>query len=254
MSNLHTSLLKIRPTFLSVALKKLLGIKRTVANTTFGDFFVDPVSNFGNSLLSNQEYEPDLMAYIQKHLKPGDSFLDLGANEGFFSIVASNIVGPTGKVYTIEPQERLQEIITENIRLNNADNVEMIKKAVSDTKGTTEMYLAPDTNTGSTSLANPHKYSVPTQTVEMDTLENILDEQNIDTIDLAKIDIEGFEYETVLGSKQLFRDQRIKRIALEIHYYELIDRKLDSDDIQNFLKDCGYSFLREHSWWYLVAQ
>lgn len=232
----------------------MLGIKRVVVSTDYGDFFVDPVSNFGNSLLTNQEYEPDLMGYIQKHLKAGDSFLDIGANEGFFSIVASKIVGSRGKVYTIEPQKRLQSIISENVNLNNSDNVRIVRKAVSDSTGSTEMYLAPDTNTGSTSLANPHKYSVPTQTVQMDTLENILDEMQVDSIDFAKIDVEGFEYETVLGSKQLFKDKRIKRIALEIHYYELIDRNLDSDDIENFLKDCGYSFLREHSWWYLVAE
>ena len=254
MSKLYASLLKIRPTFLSLAIKKLLGIQRIEVNTAHGHFYIDPVSHFGNSLLKTQEYEPDLLKHIQEHLQEGDIFFDIGANEGFFSIVASTMVGATGKVYAVEPQERLQEVIHKNVALNSKENIQLIKKAISDRQGETEIFLAPDTNTGSSSLVNPHKYSVPTQTVQVDTLENILDELGIDTIDFAKIDVESFEYETILGSKPLFKNQRIKRIALEIHYYELMDRKLDSDDIEDFLEECGYRITKEYSWWYIVPK
>ena len=77
---------------------------------------------------------------------------------------------------------------------------------------------------------------------------------NIDTIDLGKIDVEGFEYETILGSKQLFVERRIKRIVLEIHYYELVDRDLDSDEISNFLEGCGYRITEHHNLWFIVAE
>ncbi|NET39535.1 MAG: FkbM family methyltransferase [Cyanothece sp. SIO1E1] len=240
MSKTYSFLLKIRPTIIAVALKKILGIKRIVVNTGYGDFYVDPVSNFGNALFTTKEYEPYMIKTFKENLSAGESFIDIGANEGFFSIVASDIVGPTGRVFTVEPQERLQEVIEKNVELNRLKNVQIIKKAISDTKGETEIVLAPDTNTGSSGFTNPQKYYSPRQKVEMDTLENIFNDMGIDTIDFAKVDVEGFEYETILGSKQLFKDHRIKRIALELHPWVLGPRGLDGDDIVNFLKECGY--------------
>ena len=83
---------KLRPVELALFTKWLLRIKRQ--EHTLPDeskFYIDPISEFGLKLMRNNSYETDMTNQVQKVLKPGDIFVDLGANEGFFSIVGSKI-------------------------------------------------------------------------------------------------------------------------------------------------------------------
>src|SRR5258708_5878695 len=114
---------KTRPAALATHLKRLLGIKRTVVRTARGSFFVDPVSHLGEFLIREGEYEPDMTATLRRHLQPGSVFADVGANEGYFSVLGGQIVGPAGRVIAIEPQARLRAVVEENIRLNGLQNV-----------------------------------------------------------------------------------------------------------------------------------
>ena len=88
-------------------------------------------SNFGFRLTSAQGYEPETKALLVSFLKPGMVFVDLGANEGFFSVVASRLVGSGGKILAIEPQARLGSVIRRNLELNLAANVTLAQVAIS---------------------------------------------------------------------------------------------------------------------------
>jgi FkbM family methyltransferase len=164
----------------------------------------------------------------------------VGANEGYFSIVASGLVGETGRVITVEPQSRLQPVLERNKSLNHGGNIDLIRVAISNAEENVDIYLAPDTITGSTSLYKTRKYPVPKETVKMTTLQKFLDSNSIASVDLMKMDIEGYEYEAILGSREVFQSKRIKNLALELHTWLLKDRGLNPDEITNFLKDAGY--------------
>ena len=198
-------LLKIRPAFIATFLKKVFMIKRYVIETKWGNFFIDPISNFGNEITSNQVYEEDVLQSLLRILKTGDTFVDLGANEGFFSIIASNLVGVNGKVICIEPQSRLQKILVRNIKENNAFCIEMYQRIISDSVGVASLTLSPDTNTGSSGLFRVTKYNTETEDVIQLTLQKFLSQFNLKKINLIKIDIESFEYEAILGSKEIFK-------------------------------------------------
>ena len=125
-------LLKVRPAFVASFLMKILFINRSVIDTDYCKFYVDPVSNFGNAIVSDHSYEEEVLESLEGLLTPGDTFLDLGANEGFFSILASKIVGTEGKVIAIEPQTRLQSVLVRNIAENNAFNINVYQRVISD--------------------------------------------------------------------------------------------------------------------------
>lgn len=135
MNTLHSAILKTRPAFLASLMKRLLRIRRRVVSTELSDFFIDPVSLFGAALLSCDGYEPHMVNCLKHLLRRGDVFLDLGANEGFFSILAANLVGPTGRVVSIEPQSRLQQILFRNIKENSATNISVFQRAIADSSG-----------------------------------------------------------------------------------------------------------------------
>ena len=112
--------------------------------------------------------------------------------------------------------------------------------AVSDHVGVATFHIAPDTNTGSSGFTNMARYRRPTQTVAVTTLSAILDQYNIDRVDLLKIDIEGAEYEAILGSRDAFKTHRIRRIALELHPKQIAARGHSTETIEAFLQSAGY--------------
>lgn len=236
----HHWLLRLRPAFIASFLKRILRVKRRLIETSEGKFFIDPLSNFGDRLLTAGGYEPEMTDSLKRILKNGDTFLDIGANEGYFSILASRYVGKTGKVICIEPQSRLQCIIIKNIEENKSENIEVFQRAISDSNGTAVLYLSPDMNTGSSGLFRTTKYRTLVENVPLTTLSQFLGDLNIKKINLMKIDVEGFEYEIILGSKSVFEEGIVDNIALELHPTTLAKRGKSDLDIMDFLKGCGY--------------
>ncbi len=232
-------LLSIRPAFIGSALKRLLRVKRRVVETDNGIFFIDPASNFGNGVLESG-YEPEMTETLNSLLGEGDTFVDLGANEGYFSIIASKIVGNSGKVISIEPQSRLQSVIFRNMSENKAFNIDVFQRAISDHIGIASLSLLPDMNTGGSGLFCATKYSVPKENVPQVTLAHLLNQTCKDKIRLLKMDIEGFEYEAIFGSENYFINDIIENIALELHPTLLERRGKSAEEILHFLQKCGY--------------
>lgn len=231
---------RVRPAVLASWLKHALGVRRVVLDTEHGKFDIDPISNLGASLLSEAGYEPDCVAAIQASLPTGGTFIDLGANEGFFSVIGSRAVGPRGRVIAIEPQPRLQPIVERNLRLNDVTNVTVVPVAVTDKPGTVPMFLSADMNTGSSSLSQSTRYPQRTVEVEAIRLADLWDRLKLGKVDLIKIDIEGFEYEAMLGSPEVFREGRIVRVLLELHDHFIRRRGLDPAKVLAVLEDAGY--------------
>jgi FkbM family methyltransferase len=208
--------------------------------TPEGLFYVDPYSNFGHSIKSSNGYESELVCSVKKVLKGGDTFVDMGANEGYYSIIASKIVGPGGTVICIEPQTRLQRVIFRNMLENKAFNINVFQRVIADSIGMANIYLSPDMNTGSSGLQCTTRYRCPQELVPQTTLASLLHSINVCGIKLVKIDVEGFEYEAILGSRDLFASGIIENIALELHPALLARRGKCESDILDFLKECGY--------------
>lgn len=237
---LYKLVLALRPAPLGVAIKHLLRIKRRVVETDNGSFFVDPCSNFGILLVRDGLYEKDMVTTFKSLLTANSVCVDVGANEGYFSVIASRIVGPGGRVVAVEPQSRVLPILDKNIKLNRADNIKVHQVVISDENGTAEIHLEPDNNTGSSGLYRTTRYRVPSETVGMITLSALLDQNGIDGVDLMKMDIEGGEYEAILGSREVFKSRRVRRLALELHPVILRRRGLDPSAITSFLSASGY--------------
>lgn len=238
-------MLSVRPAFVASFLKKLLRVKREVVVTTNGSFFVDPVSHLGNSLITQSSYEPCMTEALSSILRESDVFLDVGANEGYFSVIASKLVCESGLVLSIEPQSRLQEVIFRNIAENSSLNIRVFQLAISDKCGIANISLLPDVNTGGSGLFRVTRYTVPTQIVPQVTLNEFISLFSIKKIRLMKIDVESFEYEAILGSKELFAAGLIEHIALELHPQILAARGKSAREIVEFLEACGYKKNRD---------
>lgn len=236
---LQPVLMGLRPAFFAAWLKRLCGIERCVVRTDIGTFLVDPISNLGVSLIGGG-YEPGMVETLRRYLQPSSIFVDVGANDGYFTVLGGSLVGPGGRVIAVEPQARLQAVLARNLQLNRLDNVSLYPVAISDSEGTAVLHLSPDLNTGSTGLTRRTCYKVARQPVRMVTLTRVLSDARVEQVDLMKMDIEGFEYEAVFGSRELFATGRIRAVALELHPDQMRDRGRDPVELVGFLRDSGY--------------
>lgn len=243
-------LMRVRPAPLAAFIKRLLCIRRCELTTPEGTFWVDPVSDIGQRIWRVGSYEPESSALLGRLLKPGDTFLDIGANEGCLCVAAARLVGPTGRVIAVEPQSRLQEVLERNFALNRC-RAEILRFAVSDHAGSAELHLSPEVNNSASGLAAHTRYRLPTQTVPLVTLSQLFEHLSLPDSVIVKMDIEGFEHEAILGSSELFRTGRIPAILLELHPPYIAQRGLDPEAVPRFLASCGYEHLpgsRGHVW------
>jgi FkbM family methyltransferase len=173
-------------------------------------------------------------------VRAGDHFIDVGANEGYFTVVASRIVGPTGCVIAVEPQHRALAALHRNLALNRCENVAVHEVAVSDAPGTASLYLTPDTNNSASGLSVATRYPLPAQEITCMTLEHLFARWRVPRGAVVKMDIEGWEYEAILGSQDLFRSNHVRALLLELHPHLMLPRGRDPEEIVRFLASCGY--------------
>lgn len=128
---------------------------------------------------------------ITAGLRPGDTFVDLGANVGVFSLYAAKAVGPEGCVLAIEPAPAMLERLRFNVSANGFRNVRVAPVAVGEARGEAALHTLPDAH-GSSSL-HEMPGSTPQTTVPVEPLLALLSAHGIGRIDAMKADIEGYE-------------------------------------------------------------
>ncbi len=142
------------------------------------------------------EYEPDVLAVAKAVLRPGMTAVDIGANVGFFSLLFATLVGPQGKVISLEPQPRVHDRLVKNLALNPSLAVDVRKVAASDSAGELSFYCGPADHSGVASLrpldAAAERITVPTASGD----DLLCDCRQID---LIKIDVEGAETRVIRG-------------------------------------------------------
>jgi FkbM family methyltransferase len=147
-------------------------------------------------------YEPEMQRLFVKLVKLGSVFYDIGANVGFYSLLASQLVG-TGKVIAFEPSPENVRYLRRHLDLNQCSNVEIFDLAICDREGCA--YFAED-QTGSMGRLEPRGG----RQVRTSTLDALLRAQNIPPPDYLKMDIEGAEFQALLGARECF--QRYKPV------------------------------------------
>lgn len=142
-------------------------------------------------------WEPNLTALLLSRLAPGDVFVDVGANIGYFSILASRAVGKTGAVVAIEASPRIHAMLVDDLALNEATNVRALNVAISDREGTADIYAGPEDNRGATSLLQQRggRYEARVRTAP---LIGLLEPAELARVRFIKIDVEGVELAVLL--------------------------------------------------------
>jgi FkbM family methyltransferase len=157
-------------------------------------------------------YDYHEMNFLLRYLRPEDSFLDIGANIGVYTLLAAAKIH-SGSIHSFEALPKNYQRLKENLKLNQLNQVKTYELAVSDCTGTVALNLAEgDSMPFITKTATKNTITVPT-----DTLDNLLQNQSFANLTLAKMDIEGAEILALKGAISLLKQQHPYVWILEIN-------------------------------------
>lgn len=183
--------------------KYILHHKYLVANSIYGTKFKFKSKDaVGRAIYKDKHYEPILTKFVLEKISygPTDLIIDVGANLGWYSINISKFY-PNNKIFAFEPDDINFAILNENIKLNNSSNITAINKAVAQKNDKLTLYKYPEKNLGRHSLLQDNtlkQQQIVVDTVSIDefiTKNHLIDHK----IKLIKIDVEGYEYQVLLG-------------------------------------------------------
>ena len=178
---------------------------------------------------------------FKKAVIEGNIVLDIGANIGFFTLLAARLVGKKGKVYAFEPEPINYNLLTKNIELNGYNNIIPLQKAVSNVNGMVTLFLDnKDTGAHTIRQCQDNKEFVEVESVTLD--EFFKNEKH--PIDVIKMDIEGAEMAAFLGMERIIRENDNLKIFVE--FYPTAIREMgDSPDefVHKLLEDYRFSIL-----------
>jgi len=198
-------------------------------------------------------YEPLETVLVRDWLRPGNSFVDVGANWGYFSLLAADLVGPSGRVVGCEPHPVLFDLLQRNFVLNQFLCAKAMPLAIANQPG--ELFLAGfeglhHGNRGVSYLTDQAVAGSVLHRVRVDTLDAVLSAAGwgASQVDLLKIDIEGAEAMVLPALREDFRRARFRLVLLELHPHKWEAPAAKSKQLVELLTQNGYRAYRlDHS-------
>jgi FkbM family methyltransferase len=192
-------------------------------------------------------WEPKTTQYLCSKLQPGQVFVDIGANAGYFTLLASRLAGASGKVLAVEPNPRMAEQVRQNVLRSGLTNVVLEQVACSNATSVRTLYLGGAYNTGSTSLCARNLRYTESIRVNCMPADTLVERHALTRLDIVKIDVEGAELDVLRGMTAILKQLR-PNIIIELVPSLLEGFSATIDEVLKYLAAFDYSVssLAEH--------
>jgi FkbM family methyltransferase len=180
-------------------------------------------------------YEPEVWRALMAELRPGDTFVDVGAFIGLYAIAIALRLNSSGRVIAFEPDHRNYLLLQEHVRLNRVkEHVELHDTAVSDKEG--QCHFLADGSSQARFVQSSREHAAVIKAVTLDSAFAAK------RIDLLKIDVEGHEEMVLRGAQKLLHTPSLKprSIFIEVHPYAWTSSRAGSDALLGLLHEAGY--------------
>ncbi len=194
----------------------------------------------GQALLQGGEFEHEETELFKSLVRPGMVVVDIGANLGYYTLLAARLLGGQGRVYAFEPDPANYALLVKNIQANAFSNVVSTQMAVSDHAGS-HLLFRHKYNFGCHSLskANATEYDGSTE-VTTTTLDHFFAEVHPESkIDLIKMDVQGAEGQVIDGARNLLGEMK-PAILMEFFPEALRNLGTDPGELLRRLEACGF--------------
>jgi FkbM family methyltransferase len=180
--------------------------KRTVSHDLIGGgrMILDTNDHLAWRIRCEEGFEPEVRREFERMASRDVNVIDIGANIGYYTILASRLAGAEKRVFSFEPQASMVGKLRRNIEANSLSNVEVFPFALADTPGTAIFNLPLEGVEAFGSMRANGRFKIAkTVQVEMHRLDDVLDKLGNPKIGLIKMDAEGAELLILRGAREL---------------------------------------------------
>ncbi len=201
------------------------------------------------AILVSKREDYRLMAQLAKSLEPGETFWDIGANIGFYTVLAARIIGPSGTVIAFEPEPASRTRLIENLALNGlSSQVKIQPLALGRADDTLQLQTAAHASAGTHRLTSASTApALDGTTVEVQVRPgDALRAEGLPVPAALKIDVEGAELDVLAGLTETLADPACHTVLCEVHFALLEARghAMGALTVENALRDAGFTDLR----------
>jgi FkbM family methyltransferase len=183
-------------------------------------------------------YEKNTISNLVKLVKPHYTFIDVGANAGFYSIILSGLLN-RGKVYSFEPNSFTVQRLMDNIALNNAGNIVVNQVGLSDKEEMLDL-VYDTSNTGSASVYKAASDGKRKESIRLIPFDEYYFSNHIGQIDVIKADIEGGEMKFLLGAEKAIKKNCKLIIVLEMMDEHFRAAGYSSGELFTYMRRLGF--------------
>lgn len=226
--------------------KLLQRLKRSGSKAAFDidyglKIYLELSNPFTWDLVLGKDLEKDVKQEFSQNVNEGDTVIDVGAHIGEYTLLGAKLVGDKGFIISVEPDHYTVKSLKENIILNDFKNCLVLEKAVGEKAETKSLYKVSEEDVyGYLDPYVLNKKLMKHSEIEVTTIDEIILSKNLNLVNLLKIDVEGFEYEVLLGCNDALKKNKIKKIIIELHPKYLKYKGINEDLIYTFLKKHGF--------------
>lgn len=183
---------------------------------------------------------------LLKLIDTGNTILDIGANVGNVTFEAAKIVGPTGEIHSFEPDPENYKRLETNLNLNQCLNIFPNKLGLGNKSGTYHIANVSPGNQGMNRIIHEHPVNFEARQIQVTTLDAYVFEKKLNTVDLIKIDVEGFEYNVLRGGMKVI-DTFHPILFIELDNKNLVDQGSSAKELVLLLEGLGYAIIHSES-------
>lgn len=189
-------------------------------------------------ILFGNGYEPHMTRVFKTVVKSGMNVVDVGAHIGYYTVLASKLVGDKGNVWAFEPEPQSLLGLNDNLKLNGCSNVRVVPKALGDKHKETKLFLYGKFS-GEQSLVNISKNTKEIMQVEVVPLDECVS----DKVDVVKIDVDGGEISVLNGMTMLIQENPCLLLFSEVWARGLKESGHSCSEYWNILSSFGFRYI-----------
>lgn len=218
-------------------------IAAKIKKTFLDDIIINVLENdwSGMDFIGGKLWEPHIIQFLTYELNSTSNFIDIGSNYGYISICASKLCN---KVFSFEPQLLMYNLSKASIADNAITNIEVFNLALGDETKETNLskinYLGEGIHVGEVSIRYSNDVGEAIKVVKLDDIFN-------NSVDIIKIDVQGYEKFVLNGSKEIIK-KYTPTLIIEVETHQLGKFNYNSEDLFNFIRNLNYYifFLEYH--------
>lgn len=189
------------------------------------------------------EYERHETRFVDGFLQVGMVFFDIGANVGYYTLMAARRVGDAGRVHGFEPVSRQYDTLEANVRASDLHNVVLNRTIVSERSGTMTISLGPEYHSGIASVCPDPRVPGQTELVASIRLDDYVQQRGLGRVDIIKIDVEGHELSVLNGARRTLTAFK-PMLLIEVKRSHLKRAGTSPEQLFLLLNELGYAAWR----------